>query len=71
MSGPKVLTLPVGEHWICACGQSKNGHFCDGSHQGTGKSPQPVKMEAAGEVAVCLCGRTGNTPRCDGAHKAL
>ncbi len=26
------------EYWWCACGQSADQPFCDGSHKGTGES---------------------------------
>ncbi|NBS79664.1 CDGSH iron-sulfur domain-containing protein [bacterium] len=26
---------------FCTCGQSKNPPFCDGSHKGSGKAPNP------------------------------
>ncbi|MBF0153094.1 MAG: CDGSH iron-sulfur domain-containing protein [Magnetococcales bacterium] len=72
MSGPKMVKLPAGEHWLCLCGTSKNGHLCDGSHKnGTNKTPKKVTLKQAGEVAVCQCGHTGNSPHCDGSHKKL
>ncbi|MBF0425039.1 MAG: CDGSH iron-sulfur domain-containing protein [Magnetococcales bacterium] len=69
MSGPKMVKLPAGEHWLCTCGKSKAGPLCDGAHKGSDKSPRQVILKQAEEVAICQCGRTGNPPRCDGSHK--
>ena len=34
---PAKVTLEAGkDYWWCACGQSKNQPFCDGSHKGGG-----------------------------------
>ncbi|MBF0137409.1 MAG: CDGSH iron-sulfur domain-containing protein [Magnetococcales bacterium] len=69
MSGPKMVKLPAGEHWLCMCGKSQKGHLCDGSHKGSDKSPRQVILKQAGEVAICQCGHTRNAPHCDGSHK--
>lgn len=44
MSEPKIaakrpvkVQLDAGEHWWCACGESKAQPFCDGSHRGSRK----------------------------------
>ena len=66
---PKIVELTAGEHWICMCGHSKNGNFCDGSHKGSGVEPKRVLMNAAGKTAVCTCGKTKTDPVCDGSHK--
>ncbi|MBF0627387.1 MAG: CDGSH iron-sulfur domain-containing protein [Magnetococcales bacterium] len=68
METPLVLDLPAGEHYICMCGRSANGHFCDGSHQGTGLAPRQVVLSAPAQVAVCTCRKSGNAPHCDGSH---
>jgi CDGSH iron-sulfur domain-containing protein 3 len=57
------------DYWWCACGQSKNQPFCDGSHKPT--SFTPVKFTAPESKAVYFCGckQTLNKPLCDGTHK--
>jgi len=71
--GPFVGKLDAGEYMWCACGQSKNQPFCDGSHQRlTGppaKYPEPVKFDhPGGRVALCVCKKTSKPPYCDGSH---
>jgi CDGSH-type Zn-finger protein len=58
-------------YWWCACGHSKSQPFCDGSHKGTGLSPQEYKADKSETVYFCGCKRTGNTPLCDGTHNDL
>ncbi len=66
---PVPVNLTAGEesHW-CACGQSQNQPFCDGSHAGTEYSPVAFTAEAEGEAYLCACKRTGTPPFCDGTH---
>jgi glutamate synthase domain-containing protein 2/CDGSH-type Zn-finger protein len=66
---PTPANLDAGEqyHW-CACGQSKNQPFCDGSHAGTEFSPVAFTADADGEAFLCACKHTGNAPFCDGTH---
>lgn len=58
-------------YWWCACGLSKSQPFCDGSHKGTGLSPQEYKAGESKAVYFCGCKRTGNSPLCDGTHNDL
>ncbi len=69
MSAPKVVELEAGTHYLCTCGKSKNGTFCDGSHQGTGCSPKVFEAKEKQQVYLCPCGKSGNAPFCDGSHK--
>lgn len=66
---PVPVQLSTGEeqYW-CACGQSQNQPFCDGSHAGTSFTPVAFTPEADGEAYLCACKRTGTPPFCDGTH---
>jgi len=69
---PYGVTVEGGkEYWWCACGRSKNQPFCDGSHKGTGLSPQQYVAEKSQEVWFCGCKRTGGKPFCDGTHNRI
>jgi CDGSH-type Zn-finger protein len=69
---PYGVTVEVGkEYWWCACGRSKSQPFCDGSHKGTGLSPQQYKAEQSREVWFCGCKQTGGKPFCDGTHNRI
>jgi CDGSH-type Zn-finger protein len=68
---PAVLELEPGKYFWCACGRSRNQPFCDGSHAGTGISPEPFELEKEKRVALCQCKRTGKPPMCDGTHSSL
>lgn len=59
------------DYWWCACGQSKDQPFCDGSHRGTGFSPVQHTAEEDGKVWFCGCKKTGDVPQCDGTHNKL
>ena len=69
---PKKTKLEAGEeyHW-CACGQSQNQPFCDGSHAGTEFSPVEFRATETGDAFLCMCKHTKNPPYCDGSHKDL
>jgi CDGSH-type Zn-finger protein len=58
-------------YYWCACGRSKNQPFCDGSHKGTGLTPQAYKADADKTVWLCGCKQTKSAPLCDGTHKTL
>ncbi len=65
---PSMQELEEGKTYAwCACGDSKNQPFCDGSHSGTEFSPVVFKAEG-GTKALCMCKKTGNAPFCDGSH---
>lgn len=68
---PIIIEEDVGTYWWCACGQSKNQPFCDGSHKGTEFTPIEVKIEEKKKVAWCSCKHSKNRPFCDGTHRTL
>jgi CDGSH-type Zn-finger protein len=70
-SHPQALALEAGTHALCTCGLSKNGAFCDGSHQGSGKTPYLLQLDEPTTIYRCNCGATGNSPFCDGSHTRL
>jgi len=65
---PVMKDLEAGKYYWCSCGKSKQGPFCDGSHQGTQFVPVEFVVEARNKMALCTCGRTMSAPRCDGTH---
>ncbi len=70
--GPYAVNVEAGKTYAwCACGQSANQPFCDGSHKTT--EFRPVKFEAteSGTVYLCGCKHTGDRPFCDGTHSGL
>lgn len=68
---PVMVTLEAGTYYWCACGNSKNQPFCDGSHRGTEFVPLAFKVEEKKDAWLCQCKHTGNPPYCDGTHKKL
>jgi CDGSH-type Zn-finger protein len=68
---PVVTELAAGKYWWCACGQSKNQPYCDGSHKGSGFVPLEFNLPATKRVALCACKHTASAPFCDGSHKKL
>lgn len=58
---------PGQEYYFCACGQSRNQPFCDGSHKGSGFNPIPFTAEQ-NKGFLCMCKHTRNPPFCDGSH---
>jgi CDGSH iron-sulfur domain-containing protein 3 len=68
---PYVLDMKPGTYSWCACGNSKNQPFCDGSHKGTEFAPKRVEITTAGKIAWCGCKHSQNASFCDGSHKRL
>ncbi|NND00652.1 MAG: CDGSH iron-sulfur domain-containing protein [Gammaproteobacteria bacterium] len=56
-------------YYWCACGQSENQPFCDGSHKGSGFSPVRFDAGETKKVFFCGCKSTRSAPLCDGSHK--
>ena len=67
----KAVKLEPGEYDYCTCGLSKDGVFCDQSHQGTSFKPKRFVVYDPQNVYICLCRHSNNSPHCDGAHRAL
>lgn len=68
---PMPMDMEPGSYYWCACGQSKNQPFCDGSHKGTEFTPVTVKIETKEKKYWCMCKHSKNPPYCDGTHKHL
>jgi CDGSH-type Zn-finger protein len=69
--GPFVMDIEPGRYAWCACGQSDNQPYCDGSHKTTEFKPIIEDIEEKKRVAWCGCKHSGNKPFCDGTHKQL
>ena len=69
---PMPVDVEAGKDYFwCACGQSKNQPFCDGSHKGSEFRPLKWHAEKSGTKWFCACKQTNGQPFCDGSHKAL
>lgn len=69
---PFVIEVKKGKKKaFCACGLSKTGPYCDGSHKGTGKSPYVITFDEDKTIYACGCQKSGNRPFCDGTHSKL
>jgi CDGSH-type Zn-finger protein len=69
---PYPVNVQVGrDYFWCACGNSKNQPFCDGSHKGGPFTPIKYVATEAATVYFCGCKRSNNKPFCDGTHKTL
>lgn len=55
----------------CACGQSKNQPFCDGSRKGRSFIPAKYSADKTDTVYFCGCKHGGGKPLCDGTRNAL
>ncbi|MBS0126581.1 CDGSH iron-sulfur domain-containing protein [Thetidibacter halocola] len=69
---PYAIDVAAGKSYFwCACGQSKNQPFCDGSHKGTEFSPVKYTAEKDGKAFFCGCKHSARAPLCDGSHSKL
>ena len=79
MSSPRVaqkapyeVQLEEGKtYYWCACGESKNQPFCDGSHKTTSFTPVAHTAKKTGTAWLCGCKQTARSPLCDGTHNRL
>jgi len=56
------------DYYWCACGLSKDGTFCDGSHKTTNLVPMKFSVQEDKSYFLCGCKKTNNKPFCDGSH---
>ncbi len=71
-TAPIRVEVEAGKSYFwCACGQSANQPFCDGSHKGSDFTPLKYTATEAKAVFFCACKHTKNAPMCDGSHKAV
>lgn len=69
---PKATELTKGEeYYFCACGDSSNQPFCDGSHKNTPFKPVAFTAKETDTAYLCMCKRSNNLPYCDGTHAKL
>ncbi len=68
---PYVTDMKAGKYAWCACGQSKNQPFCDGSHRGSGLGPIIVEIPQPKKIVWCGCKHSHDKPFCDGTHSRL
>lgn len=68
---PFTMEVEPGTYAWCACGNSDNQPYCDGSHKGSDFKPVIEKVEETRRVAWCGCKHSGNAPFCDGTHATL
>ena len=66
---PYPVDVEAGKTYFwCACGQSANQPFCDGSHKDTGMTPLKFTAEESKKLFFCGCKATSKSPLCDGSH---
>ncbi len=69
---PYPIELESGKTYFwCACGQSKNQPFCDGSHKTRSFAPTKFTAETTKTAYLCGCKQSAKAPFCDGTHKGL
>ena len=69
---PMPIEVEAGKSYFwCACGQSANQPFCDGSHKGSDFAPVKYEAQKDGKVFFCACKHSGNGALCDGTHQKL
>lgn len=70
--GPYPVTVVKGKNYYwCACGNSKNQPFCDGSHKGSPFEPLLYTAEENEVLYFCGCKHSKDQPFCDSSHHQL
>lgn len=71
-TAPIPIDVEAGKSYFwCACGQSSNQPFCDGSHKGSNFTPMKFEATEDKRVFFCACKHTKTAPMCDGTHQAF
>ena len=70
-NSPILVDETPGIKHYCTCGESSNKPYCDGSHKGTGFSPEIIELTEDKKVAWCGCKHSKKGSFCDGTHKTL
>ena len=68
---PYIVDEKCGKRAFCSCGLSRKNPYCDGSHKGTGFSPEIIEITEDKKVAWCGCKQSSKGAFCDGSHKNL
>ena len=69
---PYKVEMEAGKAYFwCACGESKNQPFCDGSHKGSEFNPIKFTAEEDKKLFFCGCKQSAKAPFCDGTHSKL
>ena len=68
---PYIVDEKCGKRAFCTCGLSSKNPYCDGSHKGTGFSPEIIELTEDEKVAWCGCKHSKKGAFCDGSHKNL
>ena len=58
-------------YFLCSCGLSKRGAFCEGSHRDTDLRPIKYIAEETTTIKLCGCSKSRSVPFCDGSQKKV
>ena len=69
---PNLVSIEKDKNYAwCACSESSNQPFCDGSHVKTDMQPVVFKAEESKQTNLCGCKESKNAPYCDGSHLSI